>query len=79
MNVFARTLATMWVVLPLLNKRSLNAKSVVCKKRRRRGWLKSYGFANNNDSSILALKTCYAKALKPWTNLMRQRRRSVRK
>ena len=58
-------LATMQVVLPLLNGRSLNAKSVVYEKRRRRRWLKSYDFANNNDSFVLALKTCYAAASKP--------------
>jgi len=48
-----------------LNGRSLNVKSVACKKKRRRRWLKSCGFANNNDSFVLRLRTCYVRALKP--------------
>jgi len=62
MNVFARMLNAMRVVLPLVNGRSLNAKSVVYRRKRRRRWLKSYGFANNNDSFVLRLRICCAKA-----------------
>jgi len=61
MNVFARMLDAMRVVLPLVNGRSLNAKSVAYKRKRRRRWLKSYGFANNSDSFVPVLKTCCAK------------------
>jgi len=57
-------LNVMRVVLPLVNGRSLNAKSVVYKRKRRRRWLKSYGFVNNSDSFVPMLKTCCAKALK---------------
>jgi len=54
-------LNAMQVVLLLLNGRSLNVKSVAYKRKRRRRWLKSYGFANNSDSFVPMLKTCCAK------------------
>ena len=64
MNVFARMLVVMRVVLPLVNGRSLNIKSVTYKKKRKRQWLKSYSFISNSNSSILALRTCYIRVLK---------------